>query len=70
MEPAVELAEGFEVHERFRSNLVNSEEGIRRFATTAATFLPDGHVVELGDTFAQSDLAAADPRRGGTAVGW
>ena len=58
VEPAVELAEGFEVHERFRSNLVNSEEGIRRFATTAATFLPDGHVAELGDTFAQPDLAA------------
>ena len=58
VEPAVGLAEGFEVEARFRSNLVNSEDGIRRFATTAATFLPDGHVAELGETFAQPELAA------------
>ena len=58
VQPAVELAEGFEVHQRFRTNLVNSEEGIRRFATTSATFLPEGHMAEVGEAFAQPDLAA------------
>jgi gamma-glutamyltranspeptidase/glutathione hydrolase len=57
LEPAAMLADGFEVHERFRRNLVNSEEGIRLFATTAATFLPDGHMAEVGETFRQPELA-------------
>ena len=57
LEPAVVLADGFEVHHRFRRNLVNSEEGIRLFATTASTFLPDGHIPEIGEVFSQPELA-------------
>ena len=58
VEPAAELADGFEVHERFRENIVGSLRGIRRFETTAATFLPGGRVVDLGETFSQPELAA------------
>ena len=58
VEPAAELADGFEVHERFRDNIVGSERGIRRFQTTAATFLPGGRIVDLGETFSQPELAA------------
>ena len=57
LEPAATLADGFEVHERFRRNLVNSEEGIRLFATTTSTFLPDGRISEIGETFRQPELA-------------
>lgn len=57
LEPAVVLADGFEVHHRFRRNLVNSEEGIRLFATTASTFLPDGRIPEIGEVFSQPELA-------------
>ena len=58
VEPAAELADGFEVHERFRENILGSQRGIRRFETTAATFLPGGRVVDLGETFSQPELAA------------
>ena len=58
VEPAAELADGFEVHERFRDNIVGSQSGIRRFQTTAATFLPGGRIVDLGETFSQPELAA------------
>ena len=57
VEPAVGLAEEFVVHERFRGNLLSSSDGLTRFATTAATFLPDGHVAEVGETFSQPELA-------------
>ena len=58
VEPAAELADGFEVHERFRDNIVGSERGIRLFETTAATFLPGGRIADLGETFSQPELAA------------
>ena len=58
VEPAASLADGFEVHERFRDNIVSSERGLRRFGATTATFLPEGRIVELGETFRQPDLAA------------
>ncbi len=58
VEPAAELADGFEVHERFRENIVGSQRGIRRFQTTAATFLPGGRIVDLGETFSQPEPAA------------
>ena len=58
VEPAASLADGFEVHERFRSNIVSSQRGIRRFEATAATYLPGGRMVELGETFRQPQLAA------------
>ncbi len=58
VEPAVSLADGFEVHERFRENILNSQRGLRRFEATAATYLPEGRIVELGETFRQPQLAA------------
>ncbi len=58
VEPAASLADGFEVHERFRRNIVGSLQGIRRFEATAATYLPEGRIVELGETFRQPQLAA------------
>ena len=58
VEPAAELADGFEVHERFRRDIVRSERGLRLFETTAATFLPGGRIVDLGETFSQPELAA------------
>jgi len=58
VEPAASLADSFEVHERFRDNIVSSEPGLRRFEATAATFLPGGRIVELGETFRQPQLAA------------
>ena len=57
VEPAAELADGFEVHERFRGNIVNSLRGIRLFDATAATFLSGGRIVDLGETFSQPQLA-------------
>ena len=58
VEPAVGLAREFVVHERFRGNPLSSSDGLTRFATTAATFLPDGHVAEVGETFSQPALAS------------
>lgn len=58
VEPAVSLADGFEVHERFRENILSSQRGLRRFEATAATYLPEGRIVELGETFRQPQLAA------------
>ena len=58
VEPAALLADGFEVHQRFRRNITSSLQGLRRFAATAATYLPEGRIVELGETFRQPELAA------------
>ncbi len=58
VQPTVGLAEGFVVHQRFRGNLVSSSNGLSLFATTEATFIPDGHVAEIGETFSQPELAS------------
>jgi gamma-glutamyltranspeptidase/glutathione hydrolase len=58
VEPAASLADGFEVHARFRENIVSSLRGLRRFEATAATYLPGDRIVELGETFRQPQLAA------------
>ncbi len=58
VEPAASLADGFEVHPRFRRNITSSLQGLRRFPETAATYLPEGRIVELGETFRQPELAA------------
>ena len=58
VEPAAELADGFEVRERFRRDIVSKETDLRLFETTAATFLPGGRIVDLGETFSQPELAA------------
>ncbi|MBW3535407.1 MAG: gamma-glutamyltransferase [Gemmatimonadetes bacterium] len=58
VEPAVELARGFEVRERFtRSFEPHIVEGLRRFPVTAAVFLPGGRPPRVGETFRQPDLA-------------
>lgn len=56
--PAMELAEGFEVRERQARQLLMGEDNLRVFPATAATFLPDGRVPEVGDVFQQPELAA------------
>ena len=58
VEPAAKLADGFEVYERFRRDIANKESDLRLFETTAATFLPGGRIVDLGETFSQPELAA------------
>jgi len=58
VEPAAELADGFEVHEGFRRDIANKESDLRLYETTAATFLPGGRIVDIGETFAQPELAA------------
>jgi gamma-glutamyltranspeptidase/glutathione hydrolase len=58
VDPAVELAVGFEVRERQARSMAMAEEDLRIFSTTEATFLPGGEPPEVGDTFRQPDLAA------------
>jgi len=58
VQPAVDLARGFEVTDRFTQSLTSSVvEGLRQFPTSAATFLPGGEPPEPGDTLVQSELA-------------
>lgn len=58
--PAVELAEGFEVKERFLGSLgPTMVESLTAFQASAAQFLPrDGQPPLVGDTLRQPDLAA------------
>ena len=58
VEPAIRLAEGFEVKVRLVSTLEAAQEGIRAFPASARVFLPGGRVPRIGDTFRQPDLAA------------
>ncbi len=58
--PAVELAEGFEVKERFLGSLGETMvQSLSAFEASAAQFLPrDGQPPLVGDTLRQPDLAA------------
>lgn len=56
--PAIRLADGLVMHDRLARSLQGAEERLRRFESTAATFLPGGRAPEVGDTFRQPDLAA------------
>jgi gamma-glutamyltranspeptidase/glutathione hydrolase len=58
LEPAIELAAGFEVSERFLSTLGGGMvRALQRFPTSAAQFLPrDGAPPLAGDTLRQPDL--------------
>ena len=59
VEPAIALADGFEVHQRFL-NPYNERliELLRRFPASAAQFLTeDGQPPALGDVFRQPELA-------------
>ena len=58
VQPAIDLAAGFEVTGRLVSTLDAAQAGIRAFPASAAIFLPGGEVPRIGDTFAQPDLAA------------
>jgi len=57
VQPAVELAEGFEVQERFARSIRGAAERLRTFETTRRTFLPDDRPPEVGETFRQPELA-------------
>lgn len=59
LEPAISLADGFEVHQRFLRPYGERLIGmLRRFPTSAAQFLPeDGQPPALGETFRQPELA-------------
>jgi gamma-glutamyltranspeptidase/glutathione hydrolase len=60
VQPAVALAEGFEVRPRFLNSLTPEMVGdLSAFPASAAQFLPrDGAPPEVGDTLRQADLAA------------
>ncbi len=59
VEPAVALARGFVVEERYlRSLTADVVEGLGRFPESARVFLPGGRAPAVGDTLRQADLAA------------
>ena len=58
VQPAIDLANGFEVTTRLVSTLDAAQNGIRAFAEGARIFLPGNAVPAIGDTFSQPDLAA------------
>lgn len=58
VQPAINLANGFEVTVRLVSTLEAAQDGIRAFPASARVFLPGGEVPAVGDTFSQPDLAA------------
>ncbi len=57
VQPAVELAEGFEFHDRLASSMRRFESRLREFEATERTFLPEGRVPEVGEIYRQPDLA-------------
>ncbi len=56
VEPAIELARGFVVRPRQAHSLAHAADALRRFASTAAAFLPKGEPPRAGETLAQPDL--------------
>jgi len=60
VQPAVDLAEGFEVKERFLGSLgASMVEALSAYPASASQFLPrDGAPPVVGDTLRQTDLAA------------
>jgi gamma-glutamyltranspeptidase/glutathione hydrolase len=57
VQPAITLAEGLVVHERLASSLREYRDRLQKFPTTAKTFLLDGRAPNVGERFAQHDLA-------------
>ncbi len=57
VDPAVELAMGFEIRQRQARSLAMAEEDLRLFPATAATFLPGGEPPDEGEIFRQPELA-------------
>ncbi len=62
VQPAIDLAEGFEITQRQAHSLSHSAEALRTFEATAATFLPNGSPPAVGEQFRQPDLAATMTR--------
>ncbi len=58
VEPAIRLAEGFDVRERQARSFRGAEDELRRYATTEETFLPDGRPPAVGERFSQPQLVA------------
>ncbi len=57
VQPAVELAEGFEVRERLARSLRSARRSLAIYESTREVFLPEGQPPEVGDSFRQPDLA-------------
>jgi gamma-glutamyltranspeptidase/glutathione hydrolase len=57
VQPAVELADGFVVHERLAESLQEYAGRLTRYPATAAAFLINGRAPRVGDRLAQTDLA-------------
>ena len=58
VQPAIDLAEGFEVRPRQAHSFSHNVDGLQTFETTAATFLPGGSPPAPGSRFSQPELAA------------
>ena len=58
VQPAIDLADGFEVRQRQAHSFSHNVEGLRKFEASATTFLPGGGPPTLGSRFSQPDLAA------------
>ena len=58
LQPAIELADGFDLHPRLAGSLRSYAGRLSRFPSTAAVFLPDGQAPAEGERFSQPDLAA------------
>ena len=61
--PALELAEGglpfpAAVHRALQADLDSPDGVLRRWASSAAVFMPDGRLPEVGERFRQPDLAS------------
>jgi len=57
VEPAIRLADGFEVRARQARMFRAAEPDLRLYATTEATFLPQGRPPAVGEWFSQPELA-------------
>jgi len=57
VQPAIDLAEGFEVRDRLARSLRGSRQSLSIYETTREIFLPGGEPPEIGDMFRQPDLA-------------
>jgi len=57
LEPAIELAQGFEVSERLASSLARAQSSLEDFYATREAFLPGGAPPAIGAIFRQPDLA-------------
>jgi gamma-glutamyltranspeptidase / glutathione hydrolase len=57
VQPAIDLAEGFEVRDRLARSLRGSRQSLSIYETTREIFLPGGEPPEVGDFFRQPDLA-------------